>query len=113
MGLFSSKPPSFFRAFAISGVPADIGHSCETCHSTIRYGIQPGTQITCYGVTETAPDTSDWYDLPCRSLRRGLPEIGKQGFIVLDTDASNYGPDWDADSAAKSDDSAAYEVDWV
>lgn len=108
MSIFSSEPSNFFCAVSISGKPADLGRECPTCHSTIRYGIVPGQKITCCRITETAPDTSAWSDLPSRSLRPGMPELNQGGYILLDTEASNYGEsDWDRDSAAHS------EVPWT
>ena len=101
---------SFFRAFSISGQPADLGFECETCHVMVRWGIQPQQKITCCGVTSVAPETKDWYGLTCRSLRRGMPEISKRGFVLLDTDASNDGMDWQAESDAKADN---WGVQWV
>jgi hypothetical protein len=111
MGLFTSKPQRFFRAFSISGQPADLGFECETCHSVIRYGLTYGQHVAHCNINEPVP--SDLYDLPCRSLRRGMPEIGKQGFILIDTDATNDGGSWESESDAKSDDPSAFEVGWV
>ena len=111
MSIFGTKS-HFFRAFSISGQPADLGHECPTCHVIVRYGLVPGQTVVCCGISEPVPPTSEWLDLPCRSLRRGMPEINHGGFLLLDTDASNDGG-WDEESAAKSDDPSAYEVKWV
>ena len=113
LGLFGNKPQRFFRAFAISGAPADLGFECETCRQVIRYGLTPPQTVEHCGFREPVPPTSEWNDLPCRSLRRGMPEINKSGFILIDTDASNDGLTWDEENAQKSDDPSAYEVKWV
>jgi hypothetical protein len=111
MNIFGSKPQRFFRAFSISGQPADLGFECETCHSVIRYGLLAGQTVEHCGQREEVP--SSVFGMQCRSLRRGMPEISQQGFILIDTDATNDGMDWEQESAAKSDDPSAYEVGWV
>lgn len=104
---------NFFRAFSLSGAPSDLGAECPTCHVMVRYGIQPGQKITCCGVTSVAPDTYNWHALPCRSLRRGMPEISKRGFILLDTDAAYDGGSWDSESEAASFNPSKFEVPWT
>jgi hypothetical protein len=104
---------SFFRTFSISGKPADLGFECATCRHVIRYGLVPGQFVVHCGRREPVPATSDWYSLPCRSLRRGMPEISKQGFVLLDTDATNDGGSWDTESDAKGTDDTAWGVQWA
>lgn len=111
MGLFSSKPQRFFRAFSISGRPADLGFECETCHSVIRYGLLAGQTVEHCGQREEVP--SSVFGMQCRSLRRGMPEMSQQGFLLVDTDATYDGGSWESESDAKSDDSTAWEVGWV
>jgi len=108
----SDKPSDFFRAITISGQGADLGWTCPTCHTVIRYGIQPGQKVTCCGATVTAPECKDWHDLTFKSLRRGLPELPK-GFLLVDCWAQDGDSDWDRDSNAKSFDATAYEVPWA
>jgi len=108
--LFSDKS-RFFRAYCISGAPADLGFACEICHQVIRYGLQPGQTVEhCDGKRDPVPDISKWHDLPAKSLRRGMPDLPK-GFMVVDTWDEIGG--WDEESASKSDDPSAYEVGWV
>ena len=109
MSIFSSHPQRFFKAFAISGRPADFGFECETCRSVIRYGLTAGQSVTHCGINEPVPASS--FGMPCRSLRRGMPELPK-GYIAVDTWADDVGG-WDEENAAKSDDPSAFEVGWV
>jgi len=111
--LFGNTPSRFFRAFSISGRPADLGFQCETCAAVIRYGLVSGQTVEHCGRREPVPDESEWHKLAARSLKRGMPEL-PQGFLMLDTwDESVGESDWDRDSARRSDDASAYEVPWV
>jgi hypothetical protein len=89
---------NFFRAFSLRGAPADLGFLCPLCGFTVRHGIQPGQQVTCCLVTETAPQTKDWHGLPAKSLRPGMPALGS-GFLVFDTNDMNGPNEWDDEAA--------------
>jgi hypothetical protein len=108
MNIFSSKPQRFFRAFSISGQPADLGFECQVCHSVIRYGLLAGQTVEHCGKREEVP--SSVFGMQCRSLRRGMPLL-PEGYIVTDTWDSVGG--WDEENAQKSDDPSAFEVGWV
>lgn len=100
----------FWRAFTISGQPAGLGADCPVCGSRVRYGLYAGDTFEHCGKRERVP--TDWSDLPCRSLKRGMPELPK-GHLLLDTWDGSAGMSWDEESAAKSDDPGAFEVTWI
>ncbi len=111
MSIFGNDSKTiFYRAFTISGFPAGLGADCPVCGGRVRYGLAVDSTFEHCGRREKVP--TDWSDLPCKSLKRGMPDLPK-GHMLVDTWEDNQGMSWDEDSAAKSDDPSAYEVGWV
>jgi hypothetical protein len=104
MNIFAAKTQTqYWRAVSISGQDAGLGAECPVCHGCVRYGLFSDSTFEHCGRREPVPQ--DIHDLPCRSLKRGMPLLPK-GYIVTDT-WSDGDSDWDRDSAASE------RVPWI
>jgi hypothetical protein len=108
MSIFGNDSKTiFWKAFAISGQPAGLGASCPVCGGFVRYGLYADSTFEHCGSREKVP--TNWSDLPCKSLRRGMPELPK-GYLMVDTWEND---DWERDSDAKSFNPEAMDVPWI
>ena len=110
MSIFgNSSKTIFWKAFTISGQPAGLGADCPVCGGRVRYGLYADSTFEHCGRREKVP--TDWSDLECRSLKRGMPPLSK-GFLVMDTWEDEQSG-WDRDSDAKSFNPEVMDVPWI